>query len=553
MATQIVEIPIQNIEDFDGLLTNNFDDIFNNDAFSSGLGNNSNTNVQNEESISSPLPNLIRKSNSNDSISSASSFFGLDMDDYQQNLLYNDDVDSDFMSPLFPQSPSMDELSTNFTSLAARHSDEEASHISRGQKNEKVENNEEESTSESSADSSSESEESNSEENRVTAKKSPISFADQQQQGLHQDEDSHDATLNDDDDEYRPVKKRFVGPNKNDSFSSVSSYSSGASDSEGEDLEYEDDDEFEGSKNYEPITKKYKQPVSLRADDLRIGGWSLQNFSQHGEDVSLDIKILFGRRKIKYEICRPNKVAKTKTTLVIDFPFSSISGLEFKTKEQVIVFQLAELPTFTRKEKGKCAKVEDFTNGNASTYQRHHIHVLSGNAFTEYMERLLSCDRRLRQLAKVGLSPIESTFPATEGRVANIPMCDWDKENKATKYCEECTSNFCDVCDDVLHRHATHRLHNRLPVQIIVKPPPQPPKPKKAPIKKRKKMNSDRCRCGTGATKGTLGEPCTGNRCPCFSNGKSCVNCGCKNCANPIKKTKAASSARVSQEASYKV
>ena len=54
-------------------------------------------------------------------------------------------------------------------------------------------------------------------------------------------------------------------------------------------------------------------------------------------------------------------------------------------------------------------------------------------------------------------------------------------------------------------------------------------------MKKRKK--NDRCRCGTGATKGTLGDPCTGQRCPCYSSGKGCDNCGCKNCANPLKIT----------------
>jgi len=263
-------------------------------------------------------------------------------------------------------------------------------------------------------------------------------------------------------------------------------------------------------------------------------------------DVSLDIKILFGRRKIKYEMCTPHKTAKAKTTLVIDFPFSSISGIEFKTAEQIIVFQLSETPTFTKKEKGKCGRVDDFTNGNASLYQRHHIYVLSSSHFTEYMERLLSCDRRLRQLAKVGLSPVETTFPNPEIKSSTQVFCDWDKENKASKHCEECKSNYCDVCDDVLHRHSSHRFHNRIPVQVIVRPPPAPKPAKKTAPKKRKKMNNDRCRCGTGATKGTLGEPCTGNRCPCFSNGKSCVNCGCKNCSNPIKKSKPGAANRVS-------
>jgi len=145
------------------------------------------------------------------------------------------------------------------------------------------------------------------------------------------------------------------------------------------------------------------------------------------------------------------------------------------------------------------------------------------------MEILLGCDRRLRQLSKLGISPLETTFPS-EAQWNGIPPCDWDKENKATKHCKDCKSNYCDVCDDVIHRHEAQKSHRRIPVPV------QLPRPKKAGTKKRKKMNSDRCRCGTGATKGTLGEPCTGNRCPCFSNGKNCTSCGCKGCANPIKR-----------------
>ena len=41
--------------------------------------------------------------------------------------------------------------------------------------------------------------------------------------------------------------------------------------------------------------------------------------------LSLDIKILFGRRKIKYELCTPNRQPKSKGVLMIDFPFTAIS------------------------------------------------------------------------------------------------------------------------------------------------------------------------------------------------------------------------------------
>eukprot|EP01115_Flamella_aegyptia_P006381 TRINITY_DN2677_c0_g1_i1.p4 TRINITY_DN2677_c0_g1~~TRINITY_DN2677_c0_g1_i1.p4 ORF type:complete len:50 (-),score=12.07 TRINITY_DN2677_c0_g1_i1:24-173(-) len=35
--------------------------------------------------------------------------------------------------------------------------------------------------------------------------------------------------------------------------------------------------------------------------------------------------------------------------------------------------------------------------------------------------------------------------------------------------------------------------------------------------------------------KGALGDPCAGSRCPCYSSGKGCSDCGCRNCKNPAK------------------
>jgi len=555
MATQIVEIPVSSIdqEPPTSTSTNPSNAIPSNDKekrkFSIDIDNFLTTDFPDyiKEDRSNGL-HSVRRQDSNESVSSVSSFYSVDFDDYQNNLLYSDDLDADFMSPFslsFPESPSIDELSRNFTGLAAKN-DDDVSNFRRSQKNEKVENNEEESSSDSSSDSDS----SDGSISDVATIKKELE-EEEYQEGIQDEPDVKD----DDDEEYRPVKKRIIGIQKNDSFSSVTSYSSGASDSdELDEAEYdEDDDDAAQSGNYEPLTKRYKQPLSLRAENLKIGNWSLQDFSSEVSedgiplDVTLDIKILFGRRKIKYEICKPNKVSKTKTTLVVDFPFSQISGLDFRAQEQTIVFHLSEPPIFTKKEKGKCGRIDDFTNGNASTYPRHHIYVQSAANFVEYKDRLLSCDRRLRQLAKVGLSPVESTFPNSENRTSAVPVCEWDKENKASKRCEVCNANYCDVCDDVLHRNASHKTHKRVPVTIVLKPIPVPTKPKKPTIKKRKKMNNDRCRCGTGATKGTLGEPCTGNRCPCFSNGKSCVNCGCKNCSNPIKKS-SKSGGRGSQE-----
>jgi len=420
----------------------------------------------------------------------------------------------------FPESPSISELRNKLGSL------EKPSMA--GHKQEKEEDNEEESSPPSSPSEDDEPEE--------VIKKEP-------------------ETLNmpnmDLEEELRPIKKTRIGIQKNDSFSSISSYSSGASSEEENDIEHEEDfdDEYDeeedevgchsSASKQDPIApKKYQQPVSFLADNLIIGNWSLKGLESNGENVTLDIKILFGRRKLKYELCYPQKNSKFKKTIYsLDFPFSFISALEFKASEKKITFVLSERPSFSKKEKGKCSRTTDFTDSNASTAQRHFIYMENEYDYADFMERLLSSDKRLRQLSKVGLPSGETTFPtmATNYTSVGIPPCDWDKEVKATKRCEDCKSNYCDVCDDVLHRHENQKTHRRVPIEVYVRPAP-PPKPRKCNIKKRKKMNNDRCRCGTGATKGTLGEPCTGNRCPCFSNGKSCAHCGCKGCANPIKR-----------------
>ena len=80
------------------------------------------------------------------------------------------------------------------------------------------------------------------------------------------------------------------------------------------------------------------------------------------------------------------------------------------------------------------------------------------------------------------------------------------------------------MCDEVIHLNGEKRNHKRVHVDS---------RSMKSRDSKKRKQN-DTCRCGTGATRGTLGDPCTGSRCPCYSSGRGCVGCGCKNCNNPI-------------------
>jgi len=524
MSARIVEIPVapfHETEVTNSILSNDYiqkrpsvdlDGFLNNDYLeylSSGT------------TSSSPTQANTKK---DDPCISDTSLYSLEPDDFNSSVFLEED---DLLAPYsngefnpFPESPSMKELRSKMGNM-------EKPSMS-GQKQEKEEDNEEESSPPSSG--------SEDESEEVLVKKESDYILPQ---------------LIEDYDQLRPIKKTRIGVQKNESFSSISSYSS-ASSSDENDNEHENEDDFDeeydeeddemasGSKKRElMVPKKYQQPVSFRADNLAIGNWSLEQLIENtGENITFDIKILFGRRKIKYELCYPQKTSKFKKIIYsIDFPFTFLSAIEFKNSEKKITFQLCERPSFSKKEKGKCNRTTDFTDANASTSQRHYITVENELDYSDFMERLLASDRRLRQLSKVGLSPIETTFPtlAANYSACGIPPCDWDKEGKATKRCEDCKSNYCDVCDDVLHRHENQKTHRRIPIEVYVRPAP-PPKPKKCSMKKRKKMNNDRCRCGTGATKGTLGEPCTGNRCPCFSNGKSCVHCGCKGCANPIKR-----------------
>jgi len=287
----------------------------------------------------------------------------------------------------------------------------------------------------------------------------------------------------------------------------------------------ESDSESKDSEDGFLATKKYKQPVALQATNISIGEWVLNPPGVDEKELfSLEVKFLFGRRKIKYEM---RMLMKPKVVMVMEYTFSQITGVQVKPNERTVVVQLSKRPNFTIKERGRCSKVPDFTDGNASTYQTHCIHVAAQN-FEETIDQLLNCDKRLKQLERNAPIPLNAIFATTKsGSTYPAPPCDWDGENSAVFHCQECNSNLCSVCDDVLHRNSNKKTHKRVAIEVV-----RPTKSKDS--KKRKK--SETCRCGTGATKGTLGEPCTGNRCPCFSAGKGCSGCGCKNCNNPLKK-----------------
>jgi len=266
-----------------------------------------------------------------------------------------------------------------------------------------------------------------------------------------------------------------------------------------------------------------EREYSLIASKLLIGSWLLKGANPHAtseaEKSLFNIEVSTnGAQRIKYEITQPG------ASLMIDYEISSISGVTFKTDPNTMIVELSEPPSFSAKEEGKWIKVLDFTQCNASHYRRHHIEFYG--SVTPYMNILFQRDDAIRQLADVGL-PEVPTEPSFAPAIATM-VCDWDKENIALLHCVECgTQNYCAECDEVLHRHPDKRHHKRIPTHQLVHNNPNRLK------RKKKKQKSERCRCGTGATKGTLGDPCTGNRCPCYSDGKGCSSCGCKNCKNP--------------------
>jgi hypothetical protein len=97
---------------------------------------------------------------------------------------------------------------------------------------------------------------------------------------------------------------------------------------------------------------------------------------------------------------------------VLNCNFLIIRGVEIRAAEKTILFQLAKRPNFTIKERGRCSKVPDFTDGNASTYQTHCIQVSTSN-FEEHMEHLLNCDRRLKQLERTTPLSLMAVFSAS--------------------------------------------------------------------------------------------------------------------------------------------
>ena len=143
--------------------------------------------------------------------------------------------------------------------------------------------------------------------------------------------------------------------------------------------------------------------------------------------------------------------------------------------------------------------------------------------FEECIDRIQNCDKRMKQIYGKGLSNSETPFSSCTShfpieRPIKFPLaiidklagiapnssvtCEWDNSNPASVRCLQCQANYCPICDEVLHRHHEKRTHERVPIE-------SPPSPKSSKKNKKRKKN-EKCRCGTGATKGTLGDPCTG-------------------------------------------
>lgn len=264
--------------------------------------------------------------------------------------------------------------------------------------------------------------------------------------------------------------------------------------------------------------------ASFLCTKLSIGNWLLSGSIKPPQDTtngfSIEMKWLLGRKKIVYQIFQPEH----NKFLILEYDFAQICGLQFKdTTPCMMIVELTDPPVFaTKDDKGKLTRVIDFTQGNATYYKRHYIELISGN-FSTQIEQLMISDSRIKKLVATSLIGAQATF------LPQSNVCDWDKETSAVLQCTDCSAKYCEECDEVLHRHPTKKQHIRTQITEA-----STQNTDKGSIKKRKKRKKgDKCRCGTGATKGTLGEPCTGNRCPCFSERRNCVSCGCKNCNNP--------------------
>lgn len=261
--------------------------------------------------------------------------------------------------------------------------------------------------------------------------------------------------------------------------------------------------------------------IRQTASKLLIGAWLLKganpNATTDAEKSLFNIEVSLTPSRLKYEITQPG------ASLMIDYEISCISGISFKSDNVIsMAVELSEPPSFSAKEEGKWIKVLDFTQGNATHYKRHTLDFYT--TVQPFINHLLEQDSHIKELMEQGLSS-----DTADQSFASVPtmMCDWDKENLAILHCVECgTQNFCAECDEVLHRHPEKRTHRRIPAHQLSHA-------SSGRKRKNKKKKSERCRCGTGATKQTLGFPCTGNRCPCYSEGKGCSSCGCKGCKNP--------------------
>jgi len=192
-------------------------------------------------------------------------------------------------------------------------------------------------------------------------------------------------------------------------------------------------DHDESHDEHSAVQKKYRQPAALRAVNLTIGPWKLTDptKTQSADQFSLEVKFLFGRRKIKYDFFQ----CSSKKSLILDFEFAQVSALKFKPQERALIFQISEPPCFSSKERGKCNKVPDFTQGNASRFQTHIIELAPNVNYEEQFEKLLLSDRRLKQLSEIALPAIDSTFSnVDESSLVPTTVCDWDREKQRSSF-----------------------------------------------------------------------------------------------------------------------
>jgi hypothetical protein len=232
---------------------------------------------------------------------------------------------------------------------------------------------------------------------------------------------------------------------------------------------------------------------------------------------NVELRVQTGRQKLQYQI-EDLPAGKYR----IDIRFETICRLSVGTttiqpkgKEKepgvpLLELELTEPPVFWTEKLGcKFQKSEDFTGGQAT---HHRLHTLLFHSKPETVYQIVST------LLADAPHIQESTEPLSDSTFTpDVPICANDETNVALVRCEDCKENYCRECDDVLHRNSKKKNHIRRPLT--------------GPDSKKRK-NVGKCRCGSGAIK-DIANVCITKRCPCFSDGYGCINCGCKSCKNP--------------------